>query len=242
MKTRGKREAAGVSAVVALLAACNGLTGAGEPEVVEDASGTGSGLATSASATTSDASTSAGSSVGGADGGGGREDLDSSGTGVPPCGDGDLAKPEECDDGNVEDDDGCSAVCQLECAEGEAKRLSVGTCLATSDPDDRRTWDDAQGACVAAGGGLWLLTDLDLGPLNGRFDGRLFVGAMRAEDGAFEWTDGSPLDTDLVAVGDEDDADCVAITATPKDDRLLVSVPCDDRLPYVCERDPAADT
>lgn len=34
------------------------------------------------------------------------------------CGNGELTDPEECDDGNTDDDDGCSSLCKIECGDG----------------------------------------------------------------------------------------------------------------------------
>ena len=42
------------------------------------------------------------------------ETVDATLSKCPVCGDGDIEPPETCDDGNREDGDGCSAICQLE--------------------------------------------------------------------------------------------------------------------------------
>lgn len=233
----------GLAWIVAL-AACNGLTGAGEPEVEDDAT-SGAGLAPGAATTTT---TGAGGGAGttsstgtvdtsSATGAGGAGDVDPEGNG-PGCGDGERAGEEECDDGNAASGDGCDEICRLECREGEAKRLSRGTCLAPSDPDDERSAEGAAAACANGGGALALLDDLDVSTLDGRVDGLHHLGAQRAEDGAFEWRDGTTIDADEV-LEDQEGYDCIALsleTGTPR----LQAVECDERLAYLCERDPLA--
>ncbi|MCA9639028.1 MAG: DUF4215 domain-containing protein, partial [Myxococcales bacterium] len=45
--------------------------------------------------------------------------VDDAGAAAPFCGDGVVAEDEECDDGNVEDGDGCTGACTLEfCGDG----------------------------------------------------------------------------------------------------------------------------
>ncbi len=229
-------------ALGALLAACNTLTGAGEPEVVAgEGGGAASTLSTTASTTTSSSASSGGSTS--ASSAGGSEDADDGAPPVPGCGDGERdGAPEECDDGNAEGGDGCSAQCRLECGALETPRLSTETCVFLSAEDDDRSWEDGRTACQDRGGDLLVLHDLDLGILDGRAaEEPLHVGATRAEDGEFEWVDGETVDEATIL--DEGAGDCLAVGQIDLDvgEWVLLAVPCSRRLRFLCEHDPVTN-
>lgn len=60
------------------------------------------------------------------------------------CGDGFLDPGEQCDDGNIQDEDGCSAICQLESQCGDGIRDAGETC----DDGNRGNGDGCSSVCV----------------------------------------------------------------------------------------------
>jgi cysteine-rich repeat protein len=76
--------------------------------------------------------------------------------GTAECGNTEVEEGEECDDGNTDPDDGCSADCQLECGDGEVTGDELcdtaiapggeGACPTSCDDGDSCTTDNLDGA------------------------------------------------------------------------------------------------
>ena len=84
------------------------------------------------------------SSLGMIDGG----PVDDSGGSVPSCGDGIQEDPEQCDDGNLDNGDGCSATCTVEVIEEPEEEPEPATC------PDGEIFDSISGGCISDGSGL----------------------------------------------------------------------------------------
>jgi cysteine-rich repeat protein len=125
---------------------------------------------------------------------------------VPPCGDGSLDPGEECDDGNVMEDDGCDARCVVECScptcfkgtqeqpvcyrfgETQGSRaLGEAACIAwcTDGCELAQVHDEAELAAINAG----------LQALGTQGTARIWVGGVRVASD-FTWSDGTALPAD----------------------------------------------
>lgn len=63
---------------------------------------------------------------------------------VPTCGNGTLEAPEQCDDGNRANEDGCNAVCMLDCGNRWVEPMSGEQC----DDGNRRDGDGCSALCA----------------------------------------------------------------------------------------------
>ena len=137
----------------------------------------GSGGASSSGATTTGAggssststSTTSSSSSGGGGGGGGAV-----------CGDGVVAPPEQCDDGNTVDGDGCSATCTVDPSICPGLPIALGSSPVTLSGDTTGLADAEMGSCGGDGGQLvYAVTPAASGTLHatltGAFDKALYA-------------------------------------------------------------------
>lgn len=206
-------------------------TGGGTGVGGDDGGSVGGSGATSAT-TGSPAST-------GAAGGGGE------GGGSPPlevCGDGVVAGVEECDDGNVIDDDGCTT-CVVDCEPQGTKHPVTGHCYLVFP--DATTWPFAEANCQAWGGSPGLG---HLASIGGQGEQDLVYSLITVQtwigvqdpvvEGDYEWSDGSVWDYEFWAPGEPDNTyeeDCAFMRVT--DDGGWNDHACGDTRPaYVCER------
>ena len=176
------------------------------------------------------------------------------GTG-PVCGDAITQAPEECDDGNVDSNDGCSATCVVECTcpggvctidEAVAKDPVTHHCYYTKAQmmPDQVSFLVAEQACASWHGALATLdtqAEIDrvvaLGVLIQWADA--LVGARDTDgDGLFAWEDGSPFVyvngqppwAGLEPIG----GNCVEVYSNG----ALNADLCDGSLGFLCERGP----
>ena len=120
----------------------------------------------------------------------------------PACGDGSLDPGEQCDDGNLAADDGCSPTCTTECFTGVYEGHDYRFCRFDAD------WSAAAAACEAhgmslaqletAGEQLWVADGASQLELElGTSDDAVWIGGTDAEsEGQFVWQDGSPVTLD----------------------------------------------
>ncbi len=164
------------------------------------------------------------------------------------CGDGYVQTGEECDDGNVADNDSCSATCTVECAAG-VKHPSTFHCYRYIT--SALAWADARTACLAYGNGYDLAAvtseeerdfmDLTVDPNN------VWIGGHdTATEGTFVWTNGEPWSYAPWGLfepnnGVLNEQDCVMFDAlgfSESNDEFR-DKPCGDAKDYVCEMTPA---
>jgi cysteine-rich repeat protein len=96
-------------------------------------------------------STGGASATGGASGTGGGSTGGTGGTNGNACGNGKLDFGEECDDGGKADGDGCSATCQVACADlfgGGDEFTSAGRVHCYRFEGDQATWEEAASKCA----------------------------------------------------------------------------------------------
>lgn len=168
----------------------------------------------------------------------------------PACGNGLLEPPEECDDGDTNNGDGCDESCLVVCDQGGIKRDLTNHCYWKFGDD--RSWNEALVACQALGGGAHLATITNNGERD--FvddivdpDAKYWLGGHDfALEGTFVWITGEAFPTDLWNDGEPNNGgigseqDCVSAYADngeSNDD--FDDESCDDELDSVCERAPA---
>lgn len=233
------------------------LACAGSDRLPVSGSGAGSGPAVAGGGATGDAGRDGGggddgtaggeattSTAGGAGGGGGATGLGGEGGGAPigVCGDGAVDAAEECDDGNLIDDDGCTA-CVVDCEPLGFKHPVTGHCYLVFP--DATTWPFAEANCQAWGGapGLGHLASLasqgehDL--VFSRITAQTWIGVQDpVVEGDYEWSDGTPWAFEFWAPGEPDNTyeeDCAFMRTS--DDGGWNDHACGDTRPaYVCER------
>jgi cysteine-rich repeat protein len=191
-----------------------------------------------ATATTASSASSSGAAAGGAGATG------STGTGGqtrgPNCGDAVVDADEECDDGNLRADDGCTA-CVVDCASDEVKDPTSHHCYRSVATPTR--WQAAEAECQSWGGSgdlghLAAIGDATEQGLVEKIDtGLQWIGANDLQtEGSFGWSSGDAWGYTLWAVGEPDDSDgsndCVIINA----DGEWRDWDCSAQLGYVCER------
>ncbi|MDP1825607.1 MAG: Ig-like domain-containing protein [Archangium sp.] len=135
------------------------------------------------------------------------------------CGDGLTDAPEECDDGNLVDTDGCTTACvigppcdvaALPGADRFATDRDAGTCYASFD-DEQGTFAQAQTQCIASGGALAVITSAGEQALVSRVQNTSqnpWLGAVddtNTTDAIFTWVTGEPWAYTHFAAGQPDD-------------------------------------
>ena len=191
-----------------------------------------------------------GGSMGTGAGGAGIGGMGSGGDG-PACGNGILEPPEECDDGDTNNGDGCDENCVVVCEMGGIKRPLTNHCYWTFGND--KSWNEARVSCENLGGGAHLATVLNAEERN--FiddvvdpDAKYWLGGEDfLMDGTFVWITGEPFPGDLWGGGEPNNGgaigseqDCVAafeIGGSSND--AFDDEDCDDNFDWVCEREPA---
>lgn len=173
------------------------------------------------------------------------------GGGGPACGNGILEPPEECDDGDTHNGDGCDELCVVVCEMGGFKRPLTNHCYWAFGND--KSWNEARVSCEGLGGGAHLATLLNAAERDFVDDvvdpnDKYWLGGDDFRmDGTFVWVTGEPFPTDLWSSGEPNDGgaiggeqDCVAafdVGGSSNDD--LDDENCDQNLDWVCERAPA---
>lgn len=167
------------------------------------------------------------------------------------CGDGVVNKSqnEECDDGNLLDDDHCSSTCVVECA-GGTKNTATDHCYRVVQT--LASWDDALAGCLALGNGYDLAAITNTGErdfVDGFISNDMWIGGNDiATEGTFVWSNGEPWwatppwggsDPDNGNGGPEQH--CVmldAVGGSNTNDEFR-DEPCADEKRYLCELTPA---
>jgi cysteine-rich repeat protein len=211
-------------------------TGGAAGAVDISAGGEGGGFGGAASGMPSDGGGGGGGMLEGGNGGGGRMG--------PACGNGLLEPPEECDDGDTNNGDGCDELCVVTCENGGHKRPLSNHCYWIFGND--KSYNEALVSCHPFDAHLATLTDqaeqsyvIDTVNPGDKF---WLGGHDFAQDGTFVWITGEPFPTDLWQSGEPNnggigsDQDCVAAY---DDDGDLDDENCDDNLDWLCEREPA---
>lgn len=141
---------------------------------------------------------------------------------APVCNDGvQIAGREECDDGDLDDTDGCTTRCKVgpvcnsfnaSLVDGDTFETDpdTGTCYVSFD-DDQTTWANAQNACVAAGGHLATITNVQEQSVVSAVQNTAqnpWIGlADELVEGSFGWVTGEPLTYTNWNPGQPDGAD-----------------------------------
>ena len=171
-------------------------------------------------------------------GGDGAADGAVDGTPLPRCGD-DMVRfgVEECDDGNLEDGDGCSALCSR-CAIGDDSQVLPLNHHCYARFSTTRAWNDARDDCAARG--LELATFQAAGEDQVVYDIRLAGGgynlwfglSQQESVGTFRWvTEEGLTDTHWAAGEPNGGGDCARTT----DFVEWEDAGCGDPHQYICE-------
>jgi len=158
------------------------------------------------------------------------------------CGDGRVREGvEECDDGDPIKSDGCSQGC-LRCGAEPNSFFRKGNGHCYTLHSDAVSQNQARSACQAQGGDLWTVTSQAEGrdvTMSLMLAERYWLGLQTSESGR-SWVSGEGTTYTNFAPG-EPSAPAQRCVALERDDigNLWFSQPCDDALPYVCERAPA---
>lgn len=156
--------------LTSLVFACNDDVTVADGQADDEASGT-SESSGSTSESSSDASETTSTS----------ESTSETGTPAPFCGDGVLDGDEECDDGNANDDDGCSSACESACG-------SQGWLDLTQRDDEPGAWFAVHDMIAVGPDELLALGELQIDGKPGR------IRAVRvADDQVLGSLDGAPL-------------------------------------------------
>lgn len=153
------------------------------------------------------------------------------------CGDGIVQTSEECDDGNTTSNDGCYQ-CLVECNADEFKDPKNLHCYRLVDTS--KTWNNAQSACVSAGGVLAAITTPDeVTFIKGHLQGTTWIGGLYEPEPMFpstwSWASGEPSCWQNWATNQPDGTGtCVESDANGQ----WSSADCSLFHPYLCERAP----
>ncbi len=198
-------------------AACNAIIGADEPIVVDETDALDGGDN---------------------DNEAGEKENDASQVAI--CGDGIVQTGEECDDGNLDPNDGCDN-CTLTCSMGEIPNPQTHHCYLVMSVNASLSWDNAEAECIAHGGHLATITSTEeLAFFGDRVKDGAWIGG-RGDGMMFVWSNGEPWwsGAPWMAAQPTPSADqCVAIrsVSTVGVSTVFEAHPCTDSLPYICER------
>jgi cysteine-rich repeat protein len=160
------------------------------------------------------------------------------------CGDKIVNFAEECDDGNADEQDGCTSLCAVVCPTGWVKNPANRHCYRRFGDD--KSWAEALSACALTGSKAYLaaLATLDeVAFVDGAFDqDNVWIGAHDSyEEGKFVWVTGEPFtyagDKPPWASGEPNDGglfgseQCVEIYANAS----FNDEDCDTKQDYLCE-------
>lgn len=165
-------------------------SGSGGSTSSSSSSGGGAGSSSSASASASSSASASASSGEGAS-------SSSSGAGGASCGDGFVTPPEQCDDGDTEDGNGCSSDCRCgDGAGGTVAFVDMGTGHCYAAFGDMTSWEEAVMLCAAQGGYLATLTSKEeielVSKYTTAFDQPWLGANDRMNEGEWYWDNGEP--------------------------------------------------
>ena len=234
------------------LGGCNAISGIGDLSFDQGGAGATSsadgGASTTAQTSTSTGSTSAGGSTASSTGATTSTTSSSSSSsagagagGNPGCGNGAIDPPEECDDGNSLDGDGCSAACVVECGAGPGEE---------QDPDTHHCylylpapgpWSMHESACESwrAGAKLAVVRNIAeasfIATANPALPQLWLGGTNRGSGSVFTWIDGEPFDYAPWESGQPNNPTVLACVAL-NGGTGFVDIPCDTTdVDGVCE-------
>jgi cysteine-rich repeat protein len=163
------------------------------------------------------------------------------------CGDGNLEPPEECDDANLADGDGCSHDCIVTCPPGATKYDVTNHCYTWETQET--SWQSARTACLAKGAGWDLASitsvgeqtflDNNVNPSENAWLG----GTDEVTEGVYVWTDGEAFSYAPWGPGEPNGGtsdNCIESVADTGFD-YWATLSCSLSRDYICERKAAGE-
>lgn len=155
------------------------------------------------------------------------------------CGDGFVSGIEECDDGNMIANDGCTK-CVVDCAPNEFKHPISHHCYRIESVA-KKSWGNAVADCALWGGRLATIeSKYENVFLGDKVTEYTWMGASdQSVEGQFVWVTGEPVLHTAWNFGEPNNANWSEDCAEIGPGGGWNDAPCDLVIPYVCERVPA---
>jgi cysteine-rich repeat protein len=175
---------------------------------------------------------------------------------VSECGDGKATGDEQCDDGNQDDEDGCTNTCKIKCSDvddGAKLNPANGHCYWEENGWFNDSWGGRRGQCQDKGGHLVTLSSTEENTfVQGLHKGEVWIGATdnkKADQqgpGAYVWVNGEPFVYKNWAPGEPNAAaggcgvfdTCYEHCAVQREDGLWNDRQCGDENEAICEWEP----